>query len=315
MPNTLTDRQSLTALLHAQLPTLSGAQRQLALYLLHHAEQVPFMTTTELARAAGTSQSTVTRFALRLGFESYASLIKVLSAVVLHEIRSSAPAERFQQTAKTTRFSDLLEQERANLQGLIGVLDSADFKRSVQHLARAERIVVAGFAAAASIAEHASLYLARLQANTRCVTCLDAGLLTQLVHWTERDCALLFVAPRPTNDAQLFLQLLRRQGTRVILVADPSSLMAWAPVEERLIVPVTLGPTTAIPAAMLTLASMIVDGVALEHPERTVETLQAFEDVSAAAKLFLKDTTRGEAYWEEQMKTFGNADFPPAGTP
>jgi DNA-binding MurR/RpiR family transcriptional regulator len=298
----LTDRHGLMALLDAEIPGLTGAQRRLALYLRERPEQVSFMTTTDFARAAGTSQSSVTRFALRLGFDNYASFSKVLSSVVLNEIHRRAPAERFRQQEGSSHLGDFIQQEIAHLRGLLEVLRSAEFTRSVERLARSRRLVVAGFAAAASTAEHAGLYFSRLHPHVQCVTTVEAGVLTRLTHWTPEDTALLFTAPRLTNDAVLFAALLRQQGVPVVLVADPASLLSGDGILETLVVPVTLGLTTAIPAAMLTLASLLVDAVALQQARQTSGALQTFEEVSSAARLFVKDRGSAEAAWTEHLR-------------
>ncbi|WP_309571940.1 MurR/RpiR family transcriptional regulator [Deinococcus sp.] len=307
MSTMLTDRLGLMALLDAEIPTLSGAQRRLALYLRERPEHVSFMTTTDFAQAAGTSQSSVTRFALRLGFDNYASFSKVLSSVVLNEIHTRAPAERFRQQEGGSHLSDFIRQEMGHLKGLVDVLDTPAFARSVERLANAQRIIVAGFAAAASTAEHAGLYFSRLHPHVHCVTSLQASLLTHLTHWTPQDTALLFTAPRLTNDAVLFADLLRQRGVPVVLVADPASLVSGNGVMETLIVPVTLGLTTAIPAAMLMLASLLVDAVALKQAGRTSGALQTFEELSAASSLFVKDRASAEASWEEHLKILRGA--------
>jgi DNA-binding MurR/RpiR family transcriptional regulator len=303
MPD-LVDRQSLTALLHTELPRLSGAQRQLALYLLTYPDQVPFMTATDLARAAGTSQSSVTRFVTRLRFESYADFTSTLSRILINELHPHTPPERFEQTRGQTPFTDLLEMEINHLRDLSKLLHAAEFKRSVEMLASSGRVIVAGFAASASLAEHVYLYMSRLRQNTTCVTSLGASLITQLMHWNERDCVLLFAAPRTTNEAVLLLHLLQKQQVPVVLVTDPLSLSALTGADETLVVPVTLGPTTAMPVAMLALGSILVDAVALEHPEHTVETLRRFEVLSESGRLFAKSNGERQPYWEQKMKNY-----------
>ena len=302
MSTTLTDRRSLMALLDAEIPTLSGAQRRLALYLREHPEQVSFMTTTDFAQAASTSQSSVTRFALRLGFDSYAGFSKVLSDVVLNEIHNKAPTERFREQEGSSHFTDFIAQEMNHLRGLADLIAAPDFARSVAQLAHSRRIIVAGFAAASSVAEHASLYFSRLHPHVHCVTSLEAGVLTHLTHWSAQDTALLFTVPRLTNDAVRFAELLQRRGVPVVLVSDPASLVALDRVRETLIVPVTLGLTTAVPSAMLMLASLLVDAVALQRARQTSDALQTFEELSAAGQLFVKDRGSAEASWEEHLR-------------
>lgn len=300
-----TDRSSLMALLNAELPTLSGAQRRLALFLRERPEQVSFMTTTDFAHAAGTSQSSVTRFALRLGYDSYASFSKVLSGVVLDEIHNKAPTERFRQQEGSNHLIEFIKQEMAHMRGLAELLDTPEFGRSVARLARAQRIIVAGFAATASTAEHASLYFSRLHPDVHCVTTLDASVLTRLTHWSVKDTVLLFTAPRLTNEALRFSELLHNRGVPVVLVADPSCLVAPDRVAETLIVPVTLGLTTAIPSAMLMLASLLVDAVALQQAERTSGALQIFEELSTMDRLFVRNRKSSEISWAEQLKVLG----------
>ncbi len=303
---TLTDRRSLMALLDAEIPVLTGAQRRLALYLREHPEQVSFMTTTDFAQAASTSQSSVTRFALRLGFNSYADFSKVLSDVVLHEIHNKAPTERFREQEGSSHFTDFIAQEMAHLRGLADLLTSPEFTRSVALLAHSRRIIVAGFAAASSVAEHASLYLSRLHPHVHCVTTLEAGVLTHLTHWSAQDTALLFTVPRLTTDAVRFSELLQQRDVPAVLVADPASLVALNRVKETLTVPVTLGLTTAVPSAMLMLASLLVDAVALQRARQTSDALQIFEELSATDGLFVRDRGSAEASWEEHLKTLSN---------
>ena len=304
MSNTITDRESLTTLLLTEIPQLSGAQQRLAQYLVNHAEQAPFMTTTELAHAAGVSQSTVTRFALRLGFDSYASFTSTLSAVLLSEIDRIAPAERFERSASATRFSELLAQETRHLRSLTRVVESDSFKRSTSLIASAQRVIVAGFAAASALSSHVHLYLSRLRPDVINIVNLDAPVLTQLTHWNEQDCAVLFSVPRMTRDAVEFMQLASSQGISTILITDSLGTAHAASAREVLVIPVTLGPTTAIPAAMLTLGSLLVDAVALEQPDRTLATLRNFESTAKTTQFFAKGSTPRNPYWEQQLRTF-----------
>jgi len=289
------DRHSLTELLHRELPALSGAQRTLALHILGNLERVPFLSATDLASAAGVSQSSVTRFAARLGFSGYPHFTTGVGEALLREPAARAPADRFEGAAPGTPYTSVLQHEAHALAQLGPLLGSDDFGRAASLLASADHLVVAGFAAAAALAVHASLYLSRLRPQTNIHVALDAALMTQVTHWNSRDAALLLAAPRPASDTVRLMQLLRRQDVPVVLVCDPTNLAVLGPGEVTLVVPVTLGPTTAIPAAMLTLTSLLVDAVALAAPERTRRALRTFEEVSAGVQLFARTSTTGDA--------------------
>jgi DNA-binding MurR/RpiR family transcriptional regulator len=279
------DRHSVTGLLHHELPLLTGAQRTLALYVLGNLERVPFLSATDLAGAAGVSQSSVTRFAVRLGFRSYPHFTTGVGEALLRA-DMDAPAERFELAAPGTPYTAVLKQESHAITQLSALLASDEFQRAAALLAAAENLIVVGFAAAAALAVHASLYLSRLRPHVSTHTALDAALMTQVTHWNAQDAALLIAAPRPATDTVRVLRLLRQQGVPVVLVSDPTNFVVLGPGDVTLVVPVTLGPTTAIPAAMLTLTSLLVDAAALAHPERTRSALRTFEDLSAGVQLF-----------------------------
>src|ERR1700759_1232589 len=60
---------------------LSPAQRRIAQYLLDHMPDSPFLPSGALARQAGVSQPSVTRFAAALGFSGYPALRETLRGI------------------------------------------------------------------------------------------------------------------------------------------------------------------------------------------------------------------------------------------
>ncbi|WP_407542385.1 MurR/RpiR family transcriptional regulator (plasmid) [Deinococcus radiomollis] len=293
-PPQFQDRSGPTQLLHHELPTLSGAQRTLALYVLGNLERVPFLSATDLALAAGVSQSSVTRFAARLGFAGYPNFTTAVGEALLRAPDAHVPADRFDLAMPGSPYASVLKQEAQALAQLGGLLASDGFRQAAALLASAEHLVVAGFAAASALAVHASLYLSRLRPHTSAHTVFDAALMTQATHWNAGSVALVIAAPRPASDTLRLLHLLKRRGVPVVLVCDPANLAVLGSGDVTLVAPVTLGPTTAIPAAMLTLVSLLVDATALAEPERTRRALRAFEEVSAGAKLFAGTPTEAD---------------------
>lgn len=297
------DRESLIAELHARIPELSEAQQRVAHYLLHHYAQVPFMTTSELASAAGTSQASVTRFAAALGFGSYAELSRALSQVVLGEVGmpSPAPLERFAREEQGSY--SVLQSEVEHLEGLSAVIGSAAFSRCVNRLGRAPQVLLAGFGAAVPPAHQAALYLARLRPAVSLITHLESSNFVQLAHYRPGDYALLFAMPRYNRETFILARLLHGQGVELGLVADRPDLEIAGLASELLVTPVTLSPTTAIPAAALVLASLLLDEVGRRNKRRTLRNLQSFEGLAASGQL-LAETSRPEApYWKSRLET------------
>lgn len=297
-----TDLHSFRQFLQLEMPEFSGAKRRLALYILEHAAELPMLTTTALAQAAGISQSTVTRFASRLGFSSYTAFTDALGRMVLNELQNKIPLERFRHSEGNAGLDRLLDQEILHLRGLQSLVETGAFHSSVELLAQSRRVLVAGCAAGASLAVHTYLYLSRLRPHVLCATEFNASFLTQAVHYGAVDCALLFSVPRMTGDLTRMIGLLRQRGVQVILVTDPSGLIFTEGVAETLVVPVTNTPTTAVPVAMMMLASLLVDATALQLPEESLRNLQRFEGLARAGDLFVVNDPFARPTWTDPTR-------------
>lgn len=304
MSTTIRDHDALTRVVTDKMASLPEAQRRVALFLLSHYARVPFMTTTELAQAAGTSQSSVTRFVLGLGYDSYAAFTGALGQIVLGEVNETIPAERFARAQGPAALADVLDAEMRHLNGLQQILRSETFGRCAERVSQAPRTVVAGFGAAAGVAVHVHLYLSRIQPGVSCITQLAAPVVTELIHLTSDDCAIMFAVPRYIKDAVALMQLLTRRGVHILLVTDRSGTDLAPLASDIMVVPITNGPTTAVPAAMLTLGSLIVEAVALHTPERTMAQLGIFEQLASRTELFTRDQPRTQPAWEAQLESY-----------
>jgi len=310
MSTTITDRDALTRAVTNKIASLSDAQRRIALFILNHYARVPFMTTTELAQASGSSQSSVTRFVLGLGFDSFADFTEALSRIVLDEINETIPAQRFARAQGAAQLSDLIDAEIRHLRGLQQVLRSDTFAQCTQRISEAPRTVVAGFGAAASIAVHVHLYLSRIQPGVSCVTELTSPIITESVHLKAGDCAIMFAVPRYINDAITLMQLLAGRGVHLLLVTDRGAIDLVPSADDIMVVPITNGPTAAFPTAMLTLGGLLVEAVALLKPERTMTHLEVFETLATKSALFAPHPALIKPDWEAQLETYTTETVP-----
>lgn len=295
------DRETLIKNLRAHLATLSTAQRKVAAYLLDHYAEAPFMTTSELARAAGTSQPSVTRFASSLGFASYSEFSRALGRVVLGEISEKAPVERFARQTRQEGSRAILDSEVTHLRSLAQVADSLPFQRSAQKMAQANRVLVAGFGLAGGIAEHLGLSLARLRPNVLTIRSLEALMLVQLVHFRPGDYLLLCAVPRYPTETHTLARLFHTRNIDVGLIVERPTARIAPLATELLIAPTTLSATTVLTAAPLVLGCLLCDAVAQQSPRRSVNNLGTFEEVAAEVGLFPRDAgTRQPRKSEDQ---------------
>lgn len=304
MSTQLTSSDELLRIVTAHLPDLPEAQRRAALYLINHYARVPFLTATDFAIAAGTSQSSVTRLILSLGFANYAQFTDALSNLVLKGINETLPTERFARARQDGGLADLINAEVRHMEGLQQLLKSEVYRRCIDALSSSRRTVIVGLGAAASIAVHTSLYLARIRPDVSLLTELSASSVIALQHLQEKDCVLVFAVPRYIRHTQSMLTFLQHKEVPRLLVSDRTGTDLAPLATELLIVPITNGPTTAIPSAMFTLSSLMVEGIALQQPEQTMSVLADFEQAARRHDLFFKDQPRSSDAWQAQFDLF-----------
>jgi DNA-binding MurR/RpiR family transcriptional regulator len=272
---------------------LPEAQRQVAQYLINQPSQVPFMTTSELAQAAGTSQASVTRFVSNLGFGSYAEFNRVLSQMLLAELKEASPAKTEDEWG--VDLGHTLESEISHLHSLAHIASSRLFKHYARRLAQAKQVLVAGFALAAPVAQHSGLFLHRQRPGVTTLTGLEAPSLMPLLHLQPGDFVLLYALSRYPKETLRLARIVKESGAELGLVTDRVGSKINALVGEALNVSVTHGLTTAFTAAPLTLSGLLVDAASRFNPERTQQTLQRFEGLVEQLDYFAE---KGKPPWK-----------------
>ena len=76
----------LNARLAAMSMHFSKSQRALAAYLVDHCDKAAFLTANKLGEAVGVSESTVVRFAVRLGYEGYPELQRAVQELIRNRL-------------------------------------------------------------------------------------------------------------------------------------------------------------------------------------------------------------------------------------
>ncbi len=136
--------------------SLTSAQRSVAEYIVRHSEEVPFLSVHELARRAGVSVASVSRFARDIGYDSFKNF--------KHELgrESQVKWDNFFEGATAGNSEEELLQSvfRGNMRSLEGTLRVLDWKQlfeAARELARASRVVFFGIGSSGYVAQEAAL--------------------------------------------------------------------------------------------------------------------------------------------------------------
>ena len=131
--------------------SLRTAEQRVADFILKHAEELIYLTVTELAERTQTSESTVVRLCQKIGYKGYQEFKIMLARDLV------GPAETvYEQIDRTDSLSALKTKVfQANAQALkdtIEVLADDELGKAVEAIARARRVEVYGIGGSAPLA-------------------------------------------------------------------------------------------------------------------------------------------------------------------
>ncbi|MGE6376456.1 MurR/RpiR family transcriptional regulator [Peribacillus muralis] len=180
--------------------SLSRAERQVAQYILEHADLVQTYTISEISINANVSQASVVRFCKRMGIESFKTfqltLVKELSSThanindlsLLRE--NDTPYQLFQKVTMTNKIAlDSLEQ----------TLNKKEFDKAVKCLSLAKRIAFFGVGGSSTAALDASHKFAKLGVATGMNTDFHT-VISYVSNFTSEDALVLFSTSGKTKD-------------------------------------------------------------------------------------------------------------------
>jgi DNA-binding MurR/RpiR family transcriptional regulator len=284
---------------------LSPAQRRIAQYLLDHMPDSAFLSSVVLARRAGVSQPSVTRFAAALGFSGYPAFRDALRAIALDAPGAATlvgaagldglhgpggPAANGRDDDAGPPMQAAVADEIANLQALHELLaDPRVVTGLARELVASVPLAVLGLRISAPLAEYFSFAARRIHPDVRCLTFGGSVVFDALLHVSEAGGKWLvaFALPRYPAETVQALRFARRLGMRTAVISD----VRFVPFagDADVLLPAGVGTRLLFDshAAPAVLAGVIVQAMADADPERAQGRLREQEQLSAGQGVFL----------------------------
>jgi DNA-binding MurR/RpiR family transcriptional regulator len=272
---------------------LSPAQRRIAQYLLDHMPDSAFLSSVVLARRAGVSQPSVTRFAAALGFSGYPAFRDALRDIAL-----DAPAPAVTPSPGLAAADEngdnpmqaAVASEITNLQALHELLaDTRVITELARELAASVPLAVLGLRISAPLAEYFAYAARRIHPDVRCLTFGGSVVFDALLHASEAGGKWLvgFALPRYPAETVQALRFARRLGMRTAVITD--SRFAPFATDADVLLPAGVGSRLLFDshAAPTVLAAVLIQAMADADPTRARDRLRHYEQLSAGQGVFL----------------------------
>ncbi|KOO13701.1 RpiR family transcriptional regulator [Vibrio xuii] len=159
------------ARIQALLPQLSPSDKLIAEFLLEHPEQVKQLSSPELAKAVGVSQSTIVKFSQKVGFSGFSELkVKLYEGNMTYQ-----PSSRKAIHGSISRSDDmpvvmdkLLLSKQTSLERTLLLNDDENIKHATLMLHHARKIQIAGVGASSLVAKDLSYKLMKIGHAVHC---------------------------------------------------------------------------------------------------------------------------------------------------
>ena len=194
---------------------LTDSERRIGTILLGDRHGAPLLTAAQLAQQAGVHESTVVRFAQKLGYPGYIAL-RV-------DLASDSLGRRRQKPPPTGEEASLAHVIRAQIEVLERVEDNvpqATIDDAMEALVSGEHVFVVGDGLVGPLAEFFARKVAILGIPTTVVRQAGTELELQLSTAREGDTLVVFILSSDYEAVAPLHEALRNRGVRIILVTD-----------------------------------------------------------------------------------------------
>lgn len=269
--------------------TLSNSEKQVANFVLDHADETLNLTVASLARKIQVSEPTVLRFCRKLNYSGYQDFKIALARgsaytqetlKVIHE--EINPLDSMEDIAKKVIHSHTLAMEQT-----FSMIDYQELDRFLRLLKEAEHLDFFGLGGSGTIAIDVENKFIRTGINTRC--CIDSHI--QLM-WTalrgEKDVIVIFSNSGTTKHFADVMQLARKNGVKLVLITSGKNtvLTKLADITFHICAKETSykkEPSSAR-IAMLTIMDVAVTALALEEQDLYIENIYKTRNALAPRK-------------------------------
>ena len=194
----------------------SKSEKRIADFLMEDPSKILPLYIGELAERCGTSESTIARFAKRLGFEGYQNL-KIAIAQESHEspVNENITAE----DSPRDIFVKVCEDIYCSLEKTKKLIDGEELEKCCRAILSAESILVLGLGNSASVAQDASHKMFRLGLNAHPYTDNHMQAIAT-AHSNERSVVIGFSHSGASRDIVEAMRIARSYGATTVAVTN-----------------------------------------------------------------------------------------------
>lgn len=287
MPATFDVRKKMIS----SMDGLSKSRKRIAHYVIDNFDTAPFMTAAKLADVVNTSESTVVRFAVELGFAGYPEMTKAMQEQALHSLTA---VQRMKMANETIDRNDVLKSvlkaDMHRIKDTMEDIDKGTFNRIVDKLLTAKKIYILGVRSSAALAMYLGFYFNLIFDNVNLIRTTSASeVFEQILSAGKGDVIIGISFPRYSKRTSKAMEYTGKKGAYVVAISDSvnSPIAKWA--DSTLIAHSDMTSFVDSLTAPLSVINALIVAAGLKKEDKVLSTLKSLEKIWDEYQVYEKE--------------------------
>lgn len=199
---------------------MSKGQRAISDYVIKNYDKAAFMTAAKLGKTVGVSESTVSRYAMQLGYDGYPELQKAFQRLVKNKLTTVQRMELSSEQSNSDILKNVLKTDMSNIRATLDEIDDDAFDKIVDKICTAQNIYLLGLRSAATTIQFMGYYLNFILPNVHVVTSGVSDIVEQISHIKEGDVLVTLSFPRYARRTVDGVEYAKKRGAAVAVITD-----------------------------------------------------------------------------------------------
>lgn len=271
--------------------SLTSAQRRMLHFILEHEDESVFLNVRDLAKKVGVSKATVVRLAKALGFKGFPELQRELRSLFRKKLTTTF---RFQSTIQKIMHErdvvyKVFQNDIDNISQTLEKTSLPEFKKFVEWIAAAKRVVIVGLRSAYSLAIFLGIALEFLQKDVWVIQPGIGDMWDRLSNLRKGDLVIGISFPRYTRQTIEVLNFAKQRGIRTLAITDSllSPLASYA--DHVLTASYKMDSFMESFTAPLSLINAIVTALGMRKRKDTLKFLKEAEGIWEEQQIYYKN--------------------------
>jgi len=274
-----------------QYGSMSKSHKAIADLILEHYDQAVFMTAAKMGETLGISESTVVRFADRVGYDGYPKFQKALEECVKGKLSNVQKiSAKYGRSSQSEVLTSVITADIEKLQHTIDNLDPAAFESAVENILTAENIYIMGLRSNEPLAEFLHFYLNMIRGGVILLkTTSVSETFEQMIRINEKDCFIGISFPRYSMRTLKAMEFASDRNAKVIAVTDTAHSPMCLYSSCNLLARSDMVSIVDSLVAPLSVINALVVALCLRCPQEVRKNLEMLEETWNNYQVYLND--------------------------